>query len=389
MENYILKLNSQTNRGKGIREKRMVAISLYKGNFHKASDVPRRWPPPTPKLSLKDFKILLHRRDMALARLRSSSAEADINVATTSGPSTGRSPSPEPNRANTDSIHVDIAVNKIDGENHAGNNCSEPELLPKVNLKEEVMIDETEDSLKKLMEESDAMVEEQKNEENVKDDGKSEAIVKPEGEKSNSENGISDAEKRTKEVKEKLEILNEKKHSLVKVLKQILNAEEQLKRQNCTQGISGLPPSQVDTTSTDSGSMIKVNTPKIGPDGIPCGNVEGGEPDDVSNHNATSRHLPRTSSTSPSSGSQQRKPNSTMAPLSYRATTGVASSPSRFAPTGQGQGQGQSQSQGQGQGQVQSALSVSATSYVVSSPSPAASGGTSIFRDARLPSPWN
>ncbi|CAA0826790.1 Unknown protein [Striga hermonthica] len=358
----------------------MVAISLYKGNFHKASDVPRRWPPPTPKISLKDFKILLHRRDMALARLRSSSAEADINVATTSGPSTGRSPGPEPNRANTDSIHGDNAVNKIDGENHEGNHCSEPELLPKGNLKEEVMIDETEDSLKKLIEESDAMVEEQKNEENTKDDGKSEAIVKPDGEKSNLENGISDAEKRTKEVKEKLEILNEKKHSLVKVLKQILNAEEQLKRQNCTQGISGLPPSQVDT-STDSGSMTKVNTPKIGPDGIPCGNVEGGEPDDVSNHNATSRHLPRTSSTSPSSGSQQRKPNSTMAPLSYRATMGVASSPSRFAPTGQGQSQGQ--------GQVQSALSVSATSYVVSSPSPAASGGTSIFRDARLPSPWN
>ncbi|GER48398.1 v-type proton ATPase 16 kDa proteolipid subunit [Striga asiatica] len=56
-------------------------------------------------LSLKDFKILLHRCDMALIRLRSYSVEADIDVVTTSDPSTGRSPSPEPNRANTVSIH--------------------------------------------------------------------------------------------------------------------------------------------------------------------------------------------------------------------------------------------------------------------------------------------
>ncbi|GER46794.1 ribosomal protein S21 family protein [Striga asiatica] len=91
--------------------------------FRKASDVPRRWPPPNPKLLLKDFKILLHRRDMALARLCSSSAEANIDV---------------PNRANTISIHGDNKVNKIDDDNHANNHCSKPYLLPEGNLKEEV-----------------------------------------------------------------------------------------------------------------------------------------------------------------------------------------------------------------------------------------------------------
>lgn len=35
------------------------------------------------------------------------------------------------------------------------------------------------------------------------------------------ENATSDVEKRRKEVKDKLEILNEKKHSLVQVLKQV------------------------------------------------------------------------------------------------------------------------------------------------------------------------
>lgn len=39
---------------------------------------------------------------------------------------------------------------------------------------------------------------------------------------SNKEDSTSYVEKRTKEVKEKLEILNEKKHGLVQVLKQVM-----------------------------------------------------------------------------------------------------------------------------------------------------------------------
>ncbi|KAL0318345.1 UNVERIFIED_CONTAM: hypothetical protein Sangu_1990700 [Sesamum angustifolium] len=154
---------------------------------------------------------------------------------------------------------------------------------------------------------------------------------------------------------------------------EILNAEEQLKRQNSMQGTSGRPPLplQVDTT-TDSGSMTRLNTPRMGSDGNPCGDMEGGEGDDVSNHNMQSR-LPRMSSTSPSSDSQQRKPAANVIPHSYRTTLGVAGSPSRFAPGGQGH----------------SSISVSGASYIASSPSPAASGGTSVFRDGRLPSPWN
>ncbi|GER32084.1 hypothetical protein STAS_08141 [Striga asiatica] len=77
------------------------------------------------------FQPLTPYRDSTLRR-------GDIDVTTTLGPSTGRSPSPEPNRANTVSIHGDNTVNKFDGDNHTGNNCSEPELLPKGNLKEEV-----------------------------------------------------------------------------------------------------------------------------------------------------------------------------------------------------------------------------------------------------------
>lgn len=58
----------------------MVAISLYRGNLHRVPDVPRRWLMPTRKISLKDFKSLLHRRSQALTRLRSSTN----GIATTS-----------------------------------------------------------------------------------------------------------------------------------------------------------------------------------------------------------------------------------------------------------------------------------------------------------------
>ena len=54
------------------KESRMVAISLYRGNLHRVPDVPRRWPMPAPKISLKDFKCLLARRSKALSRLRAS-----------------------------------------------------------------------------------------------------------------------------------------------------------------------------------------------------------------------------------------------------------------------------------------------------------------------------
>lgn len=50
---------------------KMVAISLYRGNLHRVPDVPRRWLMPTPKLSLRDFRSLLHRRSKALSRLHS------------------------------------------------------------------------------------------------------------------------------------------------------------------------------------------------------------------------------------------------------------------------------------------------------------------------------
>ncbi|XP_051136729.1 uncharacterized protein LOC127255291 [Andrographis paniculata] len=344
----------------------MVAISLYKGNLHKVPNVPHRWLCPTPNISLKDFRTLLRRRNRTLSRLSSSN------------PSPVRTRDSDSKIFSTDSIVAGGAI--LNNGNSNDFDGSGAELPPKEVLKEDKGRGEDEkvlevgDSEKKSAEKTDALVGEENNEGGDKVEVPANPLVI---EKTEAENRSSEIEKRKKEIEEKLEVLNEKKHGLVQVLKQILNAEEQLKRQNTAQGMPGRPPLplHVDTT-TDSGSVTKLNTPKMGSDVNSNGDLEGGDADDVSNHNTQSLHWPHTNSASPSSDTQQRKPSSSLAqPHPHRSHLGVVGSPSRFAPAGFGH----------------SSVSVSATSFVASSPSPspAASGGTSVFRDGRLPSPWN
>lgn len=88
-----------------------------------------------------------------------------------------------------------------------------------------------------------------------------------------------------------------------------MNAEEELKRRNNMQGMTIRPsgPFHIDTTN-DSGSLTRQVTPRLGSDANLGGEMEGGEPDDISNHNMHSRHLLRMSSTSPSSDSPLRRP---------------------------------------------------------------------------------
>lgn len=90
--------DSRRNRyGEEISESRkMVAISLYRGNLHRVPDGPRRWLMPTPKISLKDFKTLLTRRNRALLRLRGSIAiTVNPNPISTSIPKQPQLPPPQ------------------------------------------------------------------------------------------------------------------------------------------------------------------------------------------------------------------------------------------------------------------------------------------------------
>lgn len=215
--------------------------------------------------------------------------------------------------------------------------------------------------------------------EKEKENGEVVTEENPALEGNNKLDNADDKEKRKREVEEKLKILNEKKHNLVQALKQILNAEEELKRRSCM--LAGRPPLplQMDA-SNDSGSMTRHATPRTGSEANVT-DIEGGEGDDALNHNPRSRPLPRMNSTSPSAESALRRPphfQPSVVSHPSRAAMVAAGSPSRFAPSGN-----------QGHPSNLLTVSVSGTNCVASSPSPAASGGTSGFRDARHPSPWN
>ncbi|KAK8511341.1 hypothetical protein V6N13_013757 [Hibiscus sabdariffa] len=369
----------------------MVAISLYRGNLHRAPDVPRRWLMPTPKISLKDFKSLLHRRNKALSRLRSSSSSSNPN------PTPDLKPQIQSSVPTAPPVDSKLKA-KIESEPFEGLKTGPP--LTEIKVEVVGGSDGGDCFVKPAYEKTEKDVSLQVDEKTEKDvslqvDEKTEKDAslqvdekdKPPETRTNVEtvekiNDLNGKEQRKRDVEEKLQVLNAKKHGLVQVLKQILNAEEELKRRNSTQGTANRPavPLQVETT-TDSGSMTRIVTPRMGSEANVAGENEGVEADDVSNLNVHSRHVFRMSSTSPSSESPLRRPTyiqHNVIPHPSRTSMGVTGSPSRFAPTGN-----------QGHPGNPPTVSVSGTNFIASSPSPAASGGTSVFREARQPSPWN
>ncbi|TKY73440.1 hypothetical protein E2542_SST02192 [Spatholobus suberectus] len=337
----------------------MVAISLYRGNLHRVPDVPRRWPMPAPKISLKDFKSLLARRSKALSRLHASnpnptplsngSHPEPPNVTVTNGEGPSTVSQEDEDRKEPPLVAVSSAKKPL-----GGSDSEKPQLDSK-----------NDDALEKKP--SDGVV--------ASTEKQTEPVT-------DNVDLLNEKEKRKKEIEDKLQGLNENKHNLVLVLKQILNAEEELKRRSSMQVVVMRGPSvplQGDGTN-DTGSMIRHMAPRLGSEGNLVGDVDGGEGDDFANHTMHSRLVLRPSSMSPSSESPLRRTPSVQQNVisqPSRANLGAAGSPSRFALSGH-----------QGNPMNLPSVSLSGTSYIASSPSPAASGGTSVFRDARQPSPW-
>ncbi|RDX61870.1 hypothetical protein CR513_59856, partial [Mucuna pruriens] len=339
------------------KESSMVAISLYRGNLHRVPELPRRWPMPTPKISLKDFKSLLARRSKALSRLNAPN------------------PNPIPLSNGSQPEPPEVTANPGEGPSAASQedeDRKEPQLVAV-------------SSAKKPLGGSDSLVDSKNDDalEKKQSDGVAASTDKQSDPVTDNVDLLDEKEKRKKEIEDKLQGLNDNKHNLVLVLKQILNAEEELKRRSSMQvvlmrGPSG--PLQGDGTN-DTGSMTRHMAPRLGSEGNLVGDVDGGEGDDFANQTMHSRHMLRPSSMSPSSESPLRRTpciqQNVISHPSRANNMGAAGSPSRFALSGH-----------QGTPMNLPSVSVSGTSYIASSPSPAASGGTSVFRDARQPSPW-
>lgn len=327
---------------------------------------------PKPQISLKDFRTLLLRRSKALSLLPSA---ASSSAAVIAKPVPSSPPPLPPQRQlqeegavseNPNSVPEGLTV-EIKVEDCANCDVDTPPVVDQV----AALIDA----------DATQVAEKEKEKASEKEGEKVLAAENPASEVGKKPDPIDgEKEKRKREVEEKLQILNEKKHNLVKALKQILNAEEELKRRSNMQ--AGRPPLPLQAdASNDSGSMTRHATPRTGSEVNVVVDMEGGEGDDALNPNPQSRQLLRVNSTSPSAESALRRTpyfQHNVGAHPSRAAMVVAGSPSRFAPSGN---------------QVHPSnlptVSVTGTNYVASSPSPAASGGTSGFRDARHPSPWN
>ncbi|GJV11665.1 hypothetical protein Tco_1353206, partial [Tanacetum coccineum] len=276
----------------------MVAIAIYKGNLHRKTTTNnetqeeiREWIMPVRTISPKDFKTLIHRRNKALStrgkRLRNPKPDPYYN--------------PNPNSYN------DNGSNKEKQEEEKGQLC-EDVVVNDVNEKvvdQQLLIENGGELVAVTVKaESDVKVEEANGDHDLQLGlcDRLTGVVLPKNDTSREN------EERKKEIEEKLKILNERKHKLVQVLKQILNAEEELRRRSNVQGISGRPivSLQVDVTN-DSGSMSRDVTPRPGSEGNCVGDVEGADADGVPNQNLHSRNMTRMSSMSPSSDSLHRR----------------------------------------------------------------------------------
>ncbi|KAK7317223.1 hypothetical protein RJT34_01265 [Clitoria ternatea] len=246
----------------------MVAISLYRGNLHRVPEAPRRWPMPNQKMSLRDFKSLLARRSKALSRLNPSN------------------PNPNPNPlSNGEGPSTTVKEEEEDRK--------EAQLVAVISAKETTPQFENHVSEQKP---SDAIPTPTEN---------------PPHPVTDNVDLLNDKEKRKKEVEDKLQVLNVKKHGLVLVLKQILNAEEELKRCSVQQGVAVRGPSVPlpgdATTDTGSMTMTRNMVPRLGSEGNLLADVDGAEADEFANPAMHSRNMLRTSSMSPSSESPLRR----------------------------------------------------------------------------------
>uniref|UniRef100_A0ACD5X7B9 Uncharacterized protein n=1 Tax=Avena sativa TaxID=4498 RepID=A0ACD5X7B9_AVESA len=178
-------------------------------------------------------------------------------------------------------------------------------------------------------------------------------------------------EERKRELTDKLDTLSKKKHDLVQMLKQILNAEEEIRRRSAQASARAAMPQPSENAA--DGSFVPRQVPRMTVD-VNFSEFAG-ESDAGSNQGTPGRPMHHVQNISPSTASFARSPFGSLHHNSGHTRRSPATfstaSPSRFAGAGH---------------QGHPSASLPGNNFVASSPSPAASGGSSsVFRDYRPP----
>ncbi|KAL6893684.1 hypothetical protein ACP4OV_007782 [Aristida adscensionis] len=356
----------------------MVAISLYRGNLHcgggGADAAPRRWEPPRPALTAKRFRRLLRSRSLAVARLAGAGAEAPPRPGSPAssrqdgaggGPAEPAGEAPEEEMGEEQQPEHDGQEQQQEVEEGEAEGEQQQQQVEEEEEQEEGAVEDAE-----MDDAGEVVVEGEGNGNGDAEEGQGES----EGVDPNPEVNVLDGiEERKKKLNEKLETLNKKKHDLVQMLKQVLNAEEEIRRRNLQASLRAAMP-QPSENATDGSSVSRL-APRMTVD-VNFGDVAG-DSDAGSNQGTPGRPLHHFHSISPSTTSFARSPfgslphNSGHTPRS--PATFSTASPSRFAVGGH-------------QGHPPGPVLLPGGNYVPSSHSPAASGGSSsVFRDTRPP----
>ncbi|CAN6281827.1 unnamed protein product [Urochloa humidicola] len=361
----------------------MVAFSMYRGNLHiggrdSVAAAPRRWELPRPTLSPKQFRRLLRRRSLAIARL--AGAQPRPGSPSSAGEDGGRGAAEEAR----DEEEADRVV-ELDGQQPQQQQQDEAEehhhhqqqQAEEGNREEEQPQHQAEEEEQEegAVEDADmndageVVVEGDGNGDAEEGQGESEG-VDPNQEEVNCPDQINGKKRK---LNENLDVLNKKKHDLVQMLKQVLNAEEEIRRRSMQASLRAAMPQPSENT-TDGSSVSRLG-PRMTVD-VNFGDVAG-DSDAGSNQGTPGRPLHHFHSISPSTASFVRSPFGSLQGHTPRSpATFSMASPSRFAASGH---------QGQPPVLLHSA-SLPGGNYVASSPSPAASGGSSsVFRDHRPP----
>uniref|UniRef100_A0A0D9VXQ2 Uncharacterized protein n=1 Tax=Leersia perrieri TaxID=77586 RepID=A0A0D9VXQ2_9ORYZ len=350
----------------------MVSISMYRGNLHRAgADADHRWPAPAPTITAARFRRLLRGRSLSLARVEGAGRADSAGSSSTSRLADGDAAGEE--GADHEEEHEEGEEGEQDGEEgeQEGEEGEEDEQQPEEAGEEQeegpVVDADMDDAGEVLVGGEDA-------------DGNGDAGDAQEGQGESEGfdpdpegSCIDGIEERKRELNDKLDTLNKKKHDLVQMLKQILNAEEEIRMRTMQASLRTAMPQPSENAA--DGSSVSRLVPRMTVD-VNFSDVAG-ESEAGSNQGTPGRPLHHVHSISPSTASFARSPfgslqhNSGHTPRSPFSTA----SPSRFAAAGH-----------QGHPTGHPTISLPGVNFVASSPSPAASGGSSsVFRDYRPP----
>uniref|UniRef100_A0A0D9ZVV1 Uncharacterized protein n=1 Tax=Oryza glumipatula TaxID=40148 RepID=A0A0D9ZVV1_9ORYZ len=345
------------------------SISMYRGNLHRAgADTDHRWPAPRPTITPSRFRSLLRSRTLSLARLDGAARADSAASSSTSRLADGDAgvDEEEQDEEGMEMEEEEEEEQEQEQEEEDGQDEQQPQEAGEEQDEGAVEDADMDDAGEVLVGGEDA----HGNGDAQEGQGESEGFdPNPEG------SCLDVIEERKKELSDKLDTLNKKKHDLVQMLKQILNAEEEIRMRTMQASLRTTVPQPSENAA--DGSSISRLVPRMTVD-VNFSDVAG-ESEAGSNQGTPGRPLHHVHSISPSTASFARSPfgslqhNSGHTPRS--PATFSTASPSRFAATGN-----------QGHPIGHPSISLPGINFVASSPSPAASGGSSsVFRDYRPP----